>query len=459
MRQSSLALLLGFSACSKAEHTISIIKQDAAVDERDAQTAGDADTPDAALDGALDGSSGDGGVSYAADAGQDEDAGPRSGPFDPLQDCEVVAEQSEYAADVLFGDETGFAITPGTTGFGVAFQSDSCGGISLMPVAALGAYPEPTKLFDSCSAVAHGVSLVHVSDGYRLGWIDNVPGSAELQTLQLSDKLGAPAKLYRTQLTDNTRRELAPVMENIANTDYSAWIELDPTTRARSVMLQAADGSGDARTVVRADAGYAPTRLALAALGQDGGALAFVSEQEKPGIWLVPLDSQGDPRQSPVLLSDAVTTNQNVDIATRSEDGGAAVYSVDLGGRYEVRFRRLGTEGEFLSGDVKVATFPLQGRDASIARLGGGYIVAFRSMNAATDTRGEIRLTFISREGNLERDSAGRVTTYPIAEASVTGGRVSVRVSRDGQLLVSFLDVKDGKPQLRLLRKRLDCAL
>jgi hypothetical protein len=73
--------------------------------------------------------------------------------------------------------------------------------------------------------------------------------------------------------------------------------------------------------------------------------------------------------------------------------------------------------------------------------------------------RGEIRLTFVSKEGNLQRDSAGRVTTYLLAEASTGGGRITARVSRDGQLLVGFLDTTASGQQLRLIRKRLDCAL
>ena len=123
--------------------------------------------------------------------------------------------------------------------------------------------------------------------------------------------------------------------------------------------------------------------------------------------------------------------------------------------------RRLNAEGGFTSDEVKVVTFPLQGRDASISRLGGGYAVAFRSINEADPSRSEVRLMFVTKEGNLMRDSAGRVASTLIAEASATGGRVTTRVSRDGQLLIGFLDIdpSNGQRKLRLFRKRLDCAL
>jgi hypothetical protein len=225
-------------------------------------------------------------------------------------------------------------------------------------------------------------------------------------------------------------------------------------------MLQGATAA-EARVLVDAEADYAPARLALAQLGKDSGALAFVSEQKKPGVWLVPLTGAGDARAAPVQLSAAVSTGNSVDLATREEDGGAVIYSVDIGDRHEVRFRRLNPQSGFLGDEVKIVTFPLQGRDASIARLGGGYVVAFRSPSADNPARGEVRLVFITKEGNLQRDSAGVVASYLVAEASPTGGRVTARVSRDGQLLVGFLDSAEGSEQgrqFRLIRKRLDCA-
>jgi hypothetical protein len=160
-----------------------------------------------------------------------------------------------------------------------------------------------------------------------------------------------------------------------------------------------------------------------------------------------------------VQLSAAVTTDNAVDLATREEDGGAVIYSVDVGTRHEVRFRRLSDEGAFLSDEIKVVSGALEGRDASLARLGGGYVVAFRSLPEDPDAKPEIRIMFVTKEGNLQKDSVGRLITYPVTEASASGGRVSVRVSADGQLLIGFLDATDAGIKLRLLRKRLDCAL
>jgi hypothetical protein len=406
----------------------------------------------------FDAQSGDGAAGADANLPSEDDAGPAE-PFNPVEDCKIIEERSELSLPVSFGDESGFTITPGLTGFGVAYQSGNCGAIGVLPVAAVGKYAAPKNLFTSCDTVAQGVSLLYHGSGYRLAWIDNSTGSAELQSLQLAEALDLPANPARSPLTNNLTRELAPVQANIAGVAYLGWINQDGDKR--EVMLRGA-ATSEPRTLVAADAAFTPLRLALAQLGDDSAALAFVSEEKQKGVWLVPLTAAGEARGEPVQLTASVTTGNSVDVATREEDGGAVIYSLDVGARHEVRFRRLNKNGELISGEVKVVTFPLQGRDASISRLGGGYVVAFRSVSADDPRRGEVRIMFVTKEGNLQRDSAGNVASYVVAEASSTGGRVTARVSRDGQLLVGFLDTavaNDQGPQFRLIRRRFDCAL
>jgi hypothetical protein len=88
---------------------------------------------DAGRDSGADAGSGDAAAPVDAGVPYDEDGGPKE-PFDPREDCKVVEERSELALPVTFGDETGFSVTPGLTGFGVAYQSDNCGAIGVLPV-------------------------------------------------------------------------------------------------------------------------------------------------------------------------------------------------------------------------------------------------------------------------------------------------------------------------------------
>jgi hypothetical protein len=57
------------------------------------------------------------------------------------------------------------------------------------------------------------------------------------------------------------------------------------------------------------------------------------------------------------------------------------------------------------------------------------------------------------------RDEVGRPITYHAADASSSGGRITARISIDGQLLLGFLDGDESGLKFRLIRKRLDCAL
>lgn len=407
---------------------------------------------DAAVSGSGAGAGGAGGA--AGDPAQDgEDAGPP-----PDRSCEAATEVSEYSTPVMFSDESGFGLTTGLTGFGVAFQAGRCGGVAALPVGTLGPYKSPVALFDDCSASILDVTLLHVSDGYRVVWVDNSAGSAELQSTLLADNLTLPAELARTRLTTNQVREQRPVMSNIGSAAYLAWIAADGDQR--EVDLQRLDQPGDAQIVLGTDSGYRPTRLALGQLGKDRGALAFVDEQGKRGIWLVPIDDAGKPASEPILLSDLVNTANTVDIATREEDGGVIVYSVDVDPTQpEVRFRRLSKLGAFLSDEIKVVGAPVKGRDASVTRLGDGYVVAYREISSSDPTRAEIRLSLITKEGTVMRDEVGRPITYHAADASSSGGRITARISIDGQLLLGFLDGDESGLKFRLIRKRLDCAL
>ena len=109
---------------------------------------------------------------------------------------------------------------------------------------------------------------------------------------------------------------------------------------------------------------------------------------------------------------------------------------------------------------LKLISRPLQGKDAGLVRVGGGYAVVYRAVpDGGTITQPEVRLVFVTKEGNLTRDSAGRLVTFPIAAAARDGSRIQVKLSVDGQLFVAFVDGNDaGENTLRLIRRRLDCT-
>jgi hypothetical protein len=444
--------LIGVSACHGNADAIAVTGPDAAF-QRDAGEAGDASTPTGDAGGSRSDAGNDGAIA-------DEDAGANPGLLDPMRACSVASENSTLELEAASGDEGGFSLTPGLTGFGVAYHAPGCGVIGALPVAALGPFVEPKILLGDACASLQDVAFLHVTNGWRLAWVDNAAGSAELQTLSLSSGMLAPMDALPVQITKNGLREYKPVLAEIAGVAQAAWIAMDPATGKRQIDRKRLDDQDSVETVLSADSGHNPLTLAFAQLGRDRSAIAFVDETGARGIWLSRFDKASASIGSPVLVNDLASTSGSVDLATREEDGGAIIYSINIENvNNEVRFRRLDNTGALLGTEVKIVGRPLQGRDASLARIGGGYVVAYRQLSSDDATKSEVRLTFITKEGNVTRDSVGRLVTYPVADASSGGGRVTVRVSTDGQLLVGFLDRAGTASKLRLVRKRLDCAL
>jgi hypothetical protein len=400
------------------------------------------------------------GSTPAADGG-DDDGGTKPNEPDPTHACDVAAENSELA--LPFGPHSdSFSLATGVTGFGVAYQAPGCNALGAMPVAAEGVFSQPNTLLDDCFT-KQDVALLRVTDGWRVAFVDNSSpdnAGAEVQTVLLSDGLSMSDNAPLTRITVNTLLEHKPVFANVAGVPHLAWISEDMATGKRQIDRKRFDDQGGVESVIGADSGRKPVSLAFAQMAKSTAAIAFVDEQGMPGIWLQALDKTVKPVGDPVLVSDAITAGNSVDLATREEDGGAIVYSVDIAGvNHEIRFRRLDSHGGLLGDESKVVGSPLQARDASIARLGGGYVVGYRQLPTTNTPMTEIRLLFITKEGNVMTDSVGRLQTYLVAETMLTSGPVTLRVSTDGQVLVAFMDTSSTGNQLRLVRKRLDCGL
>jgi hypothetical protein len=468
IRCAVLFACLGLYGCSSGKEPYKRATRpthDAAVDfdaaaEAGADAAADASSlgpDDADSDGAHDGSVGPQGDAEPAADGGGSDSGK---PGDPAS-CTVPSEDNSYATTVAFNDDSRFSMAIGTTGFGVAYAGPDCT-IRAMPVQASGAFPSPAKALEDCATTIRELSLLHVADGWRVVWIDNSAGSAELQTMVLRDDMSERVGDLRTQLTTNTLREQRHALAKVGDSALLAFIAMDPVTSKQRISTLLLDGASSAQDVIAESAGHKPLNLALLQMGENDVALAWVEEQGAPGVWLQRTDLKGASKGAPIKVSDVLSAGSTVDLAARDVgQGGALLYSLGVGGiNQEVRFRRLDQTGALLGDESKVVGAPLQGRDASFARLGGGYVVAYRALPGGPITSPEIRITFISKEGTLQHDASGSLLSYKLGEASSGGGRLTVRVSNDGQVLVGFVDTTStGDKQVRLIRKRLDCTL
>lgn len=434
----------------------------------DAARANATDAPDGALAGFPDGSLwlGDGAVllpdgRVLMDVLDDSDGGRE--PEIDVSTC-GVGDDDRLDIDVPFV-EGGFALTPGLTGFGLAYWRDgTCRHVidtALVP--STGPFLQPVTVLDDCRTIQE-LDLVYAGEQWHMAWTDNFTDTLELHKIALDGDLKLPVDAERTSLTDNTGLlERRPSLAVVDDRPMLAWYSEDLVGGARSIhttMLDAQDGPTE---VVAADAGHRPIELALAQTGAERAVLAWVEEVAQRGIWLQRLDADGAALGEPSRLTDYAGPGSTVDLATRYPEGGAAVYSVVLepgtqNQAEEVRFRRFDQDGVLKDLELKVVSRPLQARDASLTRVGGGYAVAYRALPAGVVQEPEVRLTFISKEGNPTLDREGRPVSFPLAPAALDGSRLQVRLSSDGLLAIAYVDgsSKDLN-RLHVIRRTLNC--
>ena len=375
--------------------------------------------------------------------------------------CEIGTEDT-WNTQVDIFDEGGFALVPGQVGFGLAYRGGRVAGcaqtLNAMPLGSSGGFGEP-QLVDTQCKVLTDVGLMATLAGWRIAWVDNFTNMAELHTLELDATMGIAPGAERVTLTNNDgKREHKPVMHEIAGMPMIAWISEDVRSRARSILTQKLDGSSVATTVLAEDEQQTPQSLAFTQMADASAALAWVGPLDSPGVWLQPLDREGAANGGRINLTEQVAASSSVDMATRT-DGGGVVYSIEIDELPQVRFRRLDSAGMPVASERSIIGPPLRAQGASLATLGGGYAVTYRALPGGSVTSPEIRLTFVSKEGNVQRDADGRLLSFRIGDATMAQGRTAVSVSVEGEIMVAWVDAdtSTGRNVLRVVRRHLAC--
>jgi len=380
-----------------------------------------------------------------------------------LMSCELM-EGNAWEGEVDVVDEGGFALVPGPTGFGLAYRSrpvnGTCPNIEVMHIPASTGFPEPSAVLADCKQITD-VSLSKAGSSWQLAWVDNFTNVGELQTAALDGEMRLPDGTGRRTLTSNgTVTELRPVVKEVGDRPFVIWVERNrnPETDVETnrIVGQWIDGDGGPIEIVGDTEGHAPQRLALSQVGEENAAVAWVGPEDNPGVWLQPIASDGTRAGLPVKLTDRVAAGSSIDLAQR-EDGGAAVYSIEIDGRPQVRFRRLDRSGTPIGEERILIGTPLRAQDASVFALAGGYAVVYRALPGGSVTETEVRMTFVSKDGSVMRDPTGALQSFLIAPATVATSRLYVVVSVEGQIMVGWIDADTESNALKLVRQRLDC--
>lgn len=427
--------------------------------------------PGAVLDGSTletdSGASVDGGLGDAALEDASVDGGVDGGldPSDPAYWAGCTLDDNTVAKiSVPFSDESGHSLTAGTSGFAIAYRvDDGCDAVWATPVDAFGPIPPglPALGADKCLAY-RDLAIGRDVDSWLLAWIDNGTGSAELYAQHFDDQMTPLTGKLR--ITDNAFLESDPVLAVVGDTPLLAYLATDQDSGG--VFVKHLDDTAAPRTLLPFSAGHSPHKLALAQMGLTHGAAAWVSTGNQPGVFLQPLTEAGEATGKQLRLTEFTNAGSTVDLATlkRGADnlrGGAAVYTTAPDGlNWQLRFRRLSEQGTPMDEERVLISAPARARDATIVSVGDGYAVAFRALpNGGSITEPQIRMFFATREGNVAEDAAGRTITYQVAQATATSGRITMRLSVEGQLLLSWLDFdpEAGQNVLKIARRQLNC--
>jgi hypothetical protein len=197
--------------------------------------------------------------------------------------------------------------------------------------------------------------------------------------------------------------------------------------------------------------------LSLAPLGAQGAGLAYwrYSDDFKTSeIVFRALDATGKPARDEWVLATNAGASASVDVATDPMVGGIVWSRAEGSQGRQVWFQRIdaiGQAGELLAGPgrspaQRIVNSPFRGIDVAVAKLLTGYVLSYRSLPTAPETRAAIRLYFLDRNGAIIGDS-------DVSYTSESGGRTAVEAAYDGRVVIGWSQVnEDGKSELKLVR-------
>ena len=178
-----------------------------------------------------------------------------------------------------------------------------------------------------------------------------------------------------------------------------------------------------------------------------------------PDVSLQRLDLVGAPVGAPEVLSSEHNAGGDVDVGLTPRDGAAVFTALISGVRRDVRVRLLDGTGTPGMSEFALNEGAEQGDSASVARLReavgwsagcrDGYAVVYRSYPDASRT--VLRLVLLDAGADVVR-----AVDLAVPDVSNRGGRTTLRISGDGQLLVAWSDVRPDRVDMRAARIRCD---
>jgi hypothetical protein len=301
-------------------------------------------------------------------------------------------------------------------------------------------------------------AIAAVSSGYVVAWVDNSADDFEIFARPVSPSgLGAVQRV-----TSRPGRDDAPSLVAVGDGVLAGWVENRASDTLRVAMTRPLDTSAAPAGAPR-DVSDGTTSVGQPVLApRMGGAVAVWSEpmEAMPDVILRRLDPQGAPTGAPEIISTEHNASGDVDVGLTSRDGAVVFGALVAGVRRDVRVRLLDGSGTPGMSEFALNVGAEYADSASVARLReatgwsegcrDGYAVVYRSYPEGRATP-ELRLVLLDAGAALVR-----AVDLGVPDISARGGRVTLRIAGDGQLLVAWTDGRDTTVDMRAARIRCD---
>ncbi len=300
-------------------------------------------------------------------------------------------------------------------------------------------------------------AIAMVGGDYLIGWIDNADADFEVRARPLADGvLGAT-----TRVTTRAGRDDSPSLVTVDDDVIVSWVEnrdMDSVRVPVTHLLTAAGAlSGTSHQIT------APSSVGRPSLApREGGAVLLYSEgsSANPDVSLQRLDATGAAAGAAEVMSTEHNAGGDVDVGLTPMDGAAVFTALIAGVRRDVRVRLLDGTGTPGMSEFALNEGAEQGDSASVARLRqavgwsegcrDGYAVVYRSYPTG-GANTVLRLILLDAGADVVR-----AVDLEIPDVTNRGGRTTVRISGDGNLLVAWTDARTDRIDMRAARIRCD---
>lgn len=279
--------------------------------------------------------------------------------------------------------------------------------------------------------------LARLTGGFASVFVD-APGTSDFDVRAqrinpLLDRMGDVETITHTQ-----HPERLLTVTGAQDHVWIGWLEQDAVAGTDTAFVQPVGATGEALggalTISVEDA--TPTELAI---GNHAGRVTVVAIASSQAWWLR-LDPSSTSISRATRLDRSANATGGLDVAFDG-DRGAVVFNVlsnDI--RQDIRFVRIGDEGQVIGRERSIGSAPSGQANGSITPYADGFVVAYRGLVSLDEA--EIRLAFVSDDGVLIDEDV-------IASAAALGHGPFVRQSDDGNFGLAWTDDEPSGEALR----------